>query len=420
MALLHLLHALATKRRWKLFVAHFNHQLRGRSSDADERLVRRTAQSLGLKFFSGRAAVKTYARQRKQSIEMAARQLRHEFFARTAAKLNCRTIALAHHADDQVELFFLRLLRGAGGEGLAGMKWANASPADKSIRLVRPLLDLNKATLAKFVRSKKIAFREDVSNASLAIFRNRIRHKLLPLLRREFQPALESIILRVAEIVGDEAGFVEMAANGWRPSGRVAFAKQPVALQRRILQKQLLRHGITPDFGLVESLWASANKFQTIGTNQMVCRDANGRLIVRRDIPNAFGKRTTSVRLKGRAGRGTFGKLRFNWRVASRPGAKLSRQFNGFEAFDADKIGARIVLRHWRPGDRFQPIGMASSVKLQDLFVNRKIPRAQRHEMALAANGDGEIFWVEGQRISEKFKLTPGTQRRLIWRWRRG
>jgi tRNA(Ile)-lysidine synthase len=89
----------------------------------------------------------------------------------------------------------------------------------------------------------------------------------------------------------------------------------------------------------------------------------------------------------------------------------------GREFFDADKVGDKIILRHWRAGDRFQPIGMASPVKLQDLFVNAKIPAAQRRELVLATTARGEIFWVEGLRISERFKLTPATRRKLRWSW---
>jgi tRNA(Ile)-lysidine synthase len=142
MVLLHALQRLLSRHCWRLTVAHFNHQLRGRSSDADEKLVRQTAAALKLPFVAGRADVGGFARKSKLSIEMAARKLRHDFFARTARERKIHIIALAHHADDQVELFFLRLLRGAGGEGLAGMKWRAPSPVDSTITLVRPLLIL--------------------------------------------------------------------------------------------------------------------------------------------------------------------------------------------------------------------------------------------------------------------------------------
>jgi len=132
--------------------------------------------------------VKEFAKKTKLSVEMAARKLRHDFFARTAKERKIRVMALAHHADDQVELFFLRVLRGAGGEGLAGMKWRSPSPVDSKIMLVRPLLDATKAELRGFAREGKILFREDATNTSLDRPRNRIRNELLPLLLRHYQP----------------------------------------------------------------------------------------------------------------------------------------------------------------------------------------------------------------------------------------
>jgi len=184
MTLLHTLHELSSRHRWKLTVAHFNHRLRGRSSDADEKLVRQTAAALRLPLVAGQANVREFAQESKLSVEMAARKLRHDFFARVAGERRIRAVALAHHADDQVELFFLRVLRGAGGEGLAGMKWQAPSPVDSRIMLVRPLLDATKAQLRGFVRERKIRFRDDATNATLDMPRNRVRNELLPLLLR--------------------------------------------------------------------------------------------------------------------------------------------------------------------------------------------------------------------------------------------
>src|ERR1043166_2265835 len=155
MVLLHVLQKLAPMHGWHLSVAHLNHQLRGRSSDADERLVRRTAQKLRLPVVVERADVRRFARTRKLSLEMAARRVRHDFLARAARQKRIRTVALAHHADDQLEHFFLRLLRGSGGKGLAGMKWRSPSPRDPRIELVRPLLDQRKSALRAYAAERK-------------------------------------------------------------------------------------------------------------------------------------------------------------------------------------------------------------------------------------------------------------------------
>src|SRR5205814_10668984 len=140
---------------------------------ADEQLVRRRAAELKLPVLVQRANVRAFASRHKVSLEMAARKLRHDFLARAALKYDMRSIALAHHLDDQVELFFLRLFRGSGVSGLSGMKWKSPSPANPVVTLVRPLLDCPKSALVEFAREKKIKFREDASNACLDIRRNR-------------------------------------------------------------------------------------------------------------------------------------------------------------------------------------------------------------------------------------------------------
>ena len=434
MSLLHLLHALSARHRWKRVVAHFNHQLRGRSGDADERLVRRTAAEMELPVVVERADVKSFAKKSKLSIEMAARKLRHEFFARAAKKRGIRTVALAHHGDDQVELFFLRLLRGAGGEGVAGMKWRSPSPVDRKIALVRPLLDVDKAELRRFVCQNNIRFREDATNALPAAPRNRIRNELLPLLRKKFQPGLAKTVLRLMEIIGAEADIVTGMAQQWLketgrdgPPGRPraswrtvpAFVNLPVAIQRRVLQLQLAGHGVPADFELIESLRQSSDVFFSVGTEFSVSRDAAGLVKLRAQPPVAFNASELVVKLSGRAGKLNYDGVHLHWRfqrakMFSRPCRRAAREF-----FDAGKVGGQVTLRHWHPGDRFQPIGMKSVLKLQDWFVNQRIPRIRRRELVVAVAASREIFWVEGLRIGENFKLTPQTKRRLNWHWQR-
>lgn len=431
MILLRILHALAGKHRWRIHVAHFNHRLRGRASDADEQLVRKTAAALKLPVVVEQADVKAFARKSKLSVEMAARKLRHEFLARAARRRKIQTIALAHHADDQVELFFLRLLRGAGGEGLAGMKWRAPSPADKRISLVRPLLDFSKSELLEFARENKIQFREDATNSTTNFLRNRVRNELLPLLRRKYQPALDKTVLRLMEIVGAESEFVGEAVRNAVSSLRLdsvrpqaeRYTNLPVAIQRRDLQSQLAELGVAVDFELVESLRHLPNQFISVGPNISAARDESGAIQLRTEAEPEFNTDELTADLSGNSGEMDFAELKFTWRIRPRrqPAPSKSKRAGGppalREFFDADKIGGKIILRHWRPGDRFQPIGMKSAVKLQDLLTNAKIPRERRRNLVVAEASDGEIFWVEGLRIGERFKLTPQTSRTLVWRW---
>jgi len=419
MVLLQTLHLLASQNRWRIHVAHFNHQLRGRSSDADEKLVRRTAARLRLNFSAGRPNVKHFADRSKLSVEMAARKLRHEFLAATARKNKISTIALAHHADDQVELFFLRLLRGTGGSGLAGMKCHSPSPADKRISLVRPFLNLPKQEILAYAHRGKIRFREDVSNTSNDFFRNRIRNELLPLLRKKYQPGLTGTVSRLMTIAGTEAEFASDMAGQWLARSQVPFEALPVAVQRKVVQHQLAQAGVVPDFELVEQLREGRGKFVSIGSGFAVARTAAGRLELHRESLPEFDASEQRFKLSGGAGQVEFDAVKFRWSNKKGGIAVRPAQTPGIELFDADKVGGEVVLRHWRAGDRFQPIGLKSAAKLQDLFVNAKIPAARRRELVLAATASGEIFWVEGLRIGERFKLTPGTGRRLVWRWSR-
>jgi tRNA(Ile)-lysidine synthase len=479
--LLHVLNGLAPAYGWELVVAHLNHRLRGPSSTADERLVRRTAEHLGHRLCVEWADVRGFARQHSLSVEMAARKVRHEFLARTAAQLQIPTVALAHHADDQVELFFLRLLRGSGGEGLAGMQWRSPSPCNREIGLVRPLLDLPKGALLEYSAETGIRFREDASNASLDIQRNRIRHELIPLLRAKFQPALDKTILRTAEIIGAEADFVARTAAEWlkrhhkgekrkarvRPEGdavtlepaeaQVPFEKLSIAVQRRVVRLQLMGLGLVADFLLVEQLRSSPNQPMVVGLCQQcaaphaspsqptfrqvrACSDARpsdcaeaglrlGALAVIRNNAGivrlqaserqGFKLETMELILDGKARTARFAGTRIDWRIISGKGRFRSKGVQGSEVFDADKVGSSVVLRHWQPGDRFQPIGMPRGIKLQDFFTNQKVPASLRRRLIVAASAGGELFWVEGMRISERFKLSKDTIRCLQWRWKR-
>ena len=420
MVLLHLLNRLARAASWRLVVAHFNHQLRGRASDADETFVRQAAIRLRLPCVVDRADIRREAGARKLSLEMAARQLRHEFLARAARAHGARVVALAHHADDQVETFLLRLLRGAGGEGLAGMRPSAPSPADVEVRLVRPLLEFSRATLTAYARRHCLRFREDASNACRDIPRNRVRHELIPRLRR-FQPALDITLARAMELVGAEAEFAAAAAHRWLGHRqRSPFAVLALAVQRRVIQAQLCQLGCEPDFALIEALRFAAGRRIVVRPGLHVVRDADGRVGVALVRRTGFRADRQVVRFTLPRGAVEFGGLRCGWiLVAGGMSVRRLRAVAGREIFDADLIGARMVLRHWRPGDRFQPIGLPRAAKLQDLFTNAKVPVSERRDRIVAATARGAVFWVEGLRMSERFKLTATTKRRLIWRWAR-
>ena len=412
MVLLNSLHILASKHRWKLAVAHFNHQLRGRSSDADKKLVRRTAQGLKLPIQVGSENVKAFANKEGLSIEMGARELRHRFFVNAAKKYKASSIALAHHADDQVELFFLRLLRGAGGEGLGGMNWVSQSPVDRKVRLSRPLLDFAKEELLEIAREERIAFREDATNTQTDFLRNRVRHELLPHLA-EIQPGVRNTILRTMELVRADSEFVLAAAQEWLATKpREPFQELAVAVQRLCLRLQVHYLGLPADFDLIEQLRLFPDRAVSVNAEIVLERNAAG-TVSKCEKNSDFSAESKTIDLNTTPETQFAGHL-ISWKIEAVSGKSFQRKKN-VEHFDGDKVGTTVVLRHWRPGDRFQPIGMKKPVKLQDLFVNQKVAREQRHRLIVAEANNGQVFWVQGFRISESFKLTANTERRLIW-----
>jgi tRNA(Ile)-lysidine synthase len=406
---------------WRLAIAHFNHQLRGASSDEDEAFVRETAGRLGLKFKAGHADVRLVSNTQGLSVEMAGRALRHKFLTQTASTLRFKKIALAHHADDQVELFFLRLLRGAGPEGLAGMKWTNPSPADSKLQLIRPLLQCTRDALQEFASSHGIGFREDTTNRDVEYPRNRVRHELLPMLRASYQPAVVLNVLRFMELLADETEVVSQTAGRIAKDGLSPFEQWHVALQRRWLRDQCLAAGISPEFELIEQLRRNPDTEIMVASERVVWRGQDGRVRSRSLVRSSHAANEIEVDLfRGRRHR-TFAGTRLTWKMKPwKAGTDfLQRHTVGCEYFDAGQVGRSIRLRHWRPGDRFQPIGMKVPVKLQDLFTNAKVPRTQRSNLIIAATDGGEVFWVEGLRIADRFKIGPETRRCLEWRWAR-
>jgi tRNA(Ile)-lysidine synthase len=421
MVLLDVLHTLAPSSGTRLVVAHLDHGLRGANSAADARFVGRQASRLGLHFVMEQTDVAALKRSNRLSLEMAARQARHEFLARTARAMDARTVVLGHHRDDQTELFLLRLLRGAGGCGLAGMRWISPSPADRAVRLIRPFLSQTRSALAAYARDRQVPYRRDASNRDLEPLRNRIRQRLLPLLRREYAAAVDNAVWRSMEIVGAEADLASQSAARWlEHPDHAAFEQLHLAVQREAIRSQLWSLGVPADFTLVEELRRFAERPVTAGPALAVTRDISGIVRAIKPAGDRFDPASLELDLTGRAGECVFGELQIHWqRVARRgtPGTRTAR--HGIEQFDAAKVGNRVLLRHWRPGDRFQPTGMPAPVKLQNLFTNAGIDRARRHQLVVATTASGDLFWVEGLRMAEGFKLDKRSRQRLKWRWHR-
>ena len=240
----------------ELYIAHFEHGLRGQDSLNDAAFVKNFAEERGIKFIGGHGDVKNFAAVKKISVETAARILRYEFLSTARQNLNCDAIALAHHADDQAETILFRLLRGASSAGLSAMKFQTFS-ADYGL-LIRPLLKFRKSELENFCRKKNLSPRLDKTNFQTDATRNKIRLELFPTLEK-FNPALVETLCRFGEVTAQETDFIDAQAEKIFPAVvkenaivRAEFLKLHTAIQRAVIKKFLAQViGSIKDFGFV-------------------------------------------------------------------------------------------------------------------------------------------------------------------------
>ena len=283
-ALLHWLISLGYER---LIVCHLNHRLRGRSSDADARFVNRLVERYnepalglprtrrgkrsprpitdgGIEFELGSANVRALGKQQKMSIEAAAREARYAFFAEIARRRNCRTIFVAHHADDLVETFLINLFRGAGNAGLAAMREVSTRRIDSiDLTIVRPFLCVWRREIDDYVNEHRLEFREDATNKNLTPLRNRIRHRIIPYLEKMLGRNIRQNIWRTAMIAADEEKWIdsELRDSTHADLSVVKLRALPIALQRRALLKWLRAQNVADvGFDAIERVRSLADR----------------------------------------------------------------------------------------------------------------------------------------------------------------
>jgi tRNA(Ile)-lysidine synthase len=360
-ALLLALHELGCK----VLVAHLNHGIRGRQADRDAAFAHDLAARLGLECVIERRDVPGYRREHHLSLEAAARAVRYGFLRSLAAERGASAIFLGHTADDQVETFLLRLLRGAGIAGLAGMQF-------KDDLLCRPMLGLWRSDVEHYLRDRGQEWREDPSNRDPRFLRNRVRHELLPLLA-SMNPGIKRVLLREAELLSARQREVE--AEVLRRLGlnarqiKAALAGKPVALKGGIRLEAIPE--LKPQEQAID---------QPLHIPGLV------------ELPGIGTIRTRAVLVSG------------HLPPDVEPGY--------VEYVDLELIDGQPRIRSWKPGDRFVPLGMSQQKKLQDFFVDERVPAERRPRVPLVVSGNA-IVWVVGMRIDERFKLTPSTTRAL-------
>jgi len=408
LCLLHLLSELAPEWDLSLTVLHLNHGLRGEESRADAEFVREQAQRLGWPMIVREAQLPADG-----NLEQAAREARLDFFrsAMQSAQLDC--VATGHTRSDQAETVLFRFLRGSGTAGLAGIRPATLN------RVVRPLIELRREEIEQYLRSRNLEWREDSTNATLQFARNRIRHQLMPLLEREWNPAIRETLAQTAEWARAEEAYWEaeidrLAAErlttrfGFVFSNAAALAGLPLAVARRLARRAIEQakgdlRGI--DFGHVEAILALAAGGEGHGRVQ-----APGLDVLRSFEWLRFGK-LGSYGMVDRAYsvEGTVpGVLR-----AEAAGVEISLELikpeliekpenfdssycvynGGVGYFDWASLSGRMVLRNWRPGDQYQPIGRSREEKIKTLFQEYRIPIWERRHWPVLTDGES-IVWA--------------------------
>ena len=408
-ALLFLLHRIAPARELFLEAAHLDHALRPDSS-ADAAHVRTLCLELGLALTARRTDVAALARSRRGGLEEAAREARRAFLRETARERGCDWVALAHQRDDQAETFLLRLLRGAGTAGLAGMR-AVAPP------FVRPLLPFCRAELVAWLAAEGIAWREDASNLDPAFTRNRVRHELLPLLE-SFNPAVRGRLVELCrQSADDESDWAQRVAGELQRHAEfaegecrlpcVVLAQASPALAGRLVRAAL--QAVRGDLRRIEATHVAAILSLATGIRPQGEAHLPGAWVARRYELMWFRQAppvtrpvpTVTIAEPGLYPLGDGRTLSVQLHDRERGEGALAAEFS------LDLVGFPLQLRGPLPGDRLQPGGMTGSRKLQDLFVDHKVTAEARDAAVLVCAG-GRLLWVAGIRRCAGLQPAPG------------
>lgn len=401
MVLLHLL----LKEGYEVGVAHCNFQLRGKESNADEQFVKNACAEHKIPFFVKRFNTSQLSTQHKTGIQETARNIRYEWFSELMHQKGYDKLATAHQATDQLETIMLNLARGTGLKGLEGI------PV-KSGNLIRPLLFATRKEIETFAHKNQIRYREDSSNASDKYARNRVRLHMLPELLRINTQAVDHI-RHTSEIVQEANAFIEAETSKW-------FQKHsyPVAEGVALEIKPLLRHK-TPAFLLFYVLQPFGfNKDQVgqiltaiQGQPGKIFKSATHQLLKDRSVfiisPLTELKETgVAYRIETEKGKITAAGFELKWKKKKVP-AQLPKAENKV-CLDLAKLKFPLLIRPWKEGDRFQPLGMKGKKKLSDFLTDQKISRNLKEQMMVLVS-DAKIAWVINQRIDDQFKVTAKT-----------
>jgi len=418
--LLHLLLQLRDEWHIKVSVAHLDHMFRGKESEEDALFVKELCEKWDLPFYQERQNVPGYVRETGFSPEDAARRIRYAFYERAKQKLEAEKVALGHNQDDHVETVLMNILRGSGLDGLVGIE-----PVREYY--IRPLIEIPRRDIEKYLKAQKLDFRTDRTNLSPEYFRNRLRLELIPLIEQKYCKHLSQSLLRLSDIVRQDLNFLEkqtcLAMNGC-----VKFDTKKVmikikefmtldeAIRRRVIRKCVERFaGDVKDFELKNIRLLLQFIEQSDAGSQM---NLPKNLTAQKDYEFVYiyheKNKSLEVFEYPLPVPGTFTDQSLGITIESSLEARSAQAIvtnNPLIAqLDYDKIIGNLILRNRRPGDRFFPLGMSFSKKVQDFLTDLKVPRRERDKIPIVVDGAGRIVWIAGFRPDDRFKITTSTR----------
>lgn len=394
-------------------IAHCNFQLRGNDSDLDEAFVKKLANENNIPFLSTRFQTKEFAKKHNLSTQMAARQLRYDWFEKIRIENEYDYIATAHHLNDNIETILLNLTKGTGISGIRGI-------LPKKAKLVRPFLFASREMIDAYVSEKNLAWREDISNESDDYQRNLLRHHVIPVLK-QINPNLENTFERNIErfqaIEADfQKNFQYFKTTVLRKENDMVFLKiQNIKYWQSAsyyLEEILKEYGFNyfQSKEIFKSLEAISGKTFHSETHEII-KDRE-ELIIQPKKNQIFeeliiDEATEEIEYNG---------LKISIEKIDIDPQTFQRE-NGFEYLDASKITFPLTIRPWQEGDWFIPLGMTGKKKISDFLINKKMPLHLKKITFLLLSNQ-QVLWVIGQRIDNRFKLTSSTQQVLRLRIR--
>lgn len=437
-ALLKILHSINLVKglHLRLFIAHLNHRLRGRSSEEDAQFVQNLSKNLSLPFILKSTDIQTIAGQTKGSIEEVARRERYKFFMESAQEHNASLVAVGHTADDNAETMLHRIIRGTGILGLGGIPIKRPLTKDSSVQLVRPLLSTSKKEIIEYLEKMKISYRTDISNYEPIYLRNKIRLELIPLLEDEYNPNIKNILIQLCQILNINNEYISSEAKKVLKESTIEgkgdsysintrfFIQQPRILQYWILREILnimqipLREITFNHYTMIidEIIRTGKGRHLQLPGGFHLWHE-HGTLYLRREpfhktcIPLSS---EVTIQIPGTTYINPLGRLVSEVLDVQDISFELYKKMKtkNEEIFDLESVTMPIAVRLRKNGDTISPLGTQGHKKLKDLFIDKKVPLNERDTIPIVIMNDQPI-WVIGICIDNRVKITPHTKKIL-------